>query len=117
MITGPRGPTPRALFSLLGAMLCSSAALAIEIDDRGEMRLGMRAYTAARVSTDRMGGEDDPLSFPNSGVGHLHQHRTFLELRFDHDITRLTEEGWGPARPLGWLPLNTLKYNLPYRGR
>jgi hypothetical protein len=91
-------------------------ALALVLDDRGEMRLGMRAYTAVRIGTEKMGGEDDPLSFPSSAAGHVRQHRYFLELKLDHDVRRLAKTGWGIARLFGWLDPNTLKYSLQYRG-
>ena len=41
-------------------------ARAISLDDRGEMRLLMRAYTDVRIGTEKEGGSDDPLSFPRS---------------------------------------------------
>src|SRR5439155_1758013 len=83
--------------------------------DRGEMRLGFRAYTAARIGTEKMGGSDDPLTFPNSAAGHLRQHRYFLELKLDHDVRRLAKTGWGLARLFDWIDPNTLKYSLQYR--
>jgi hypothetical protein len=97
-------------------MVLPRYAPALVLDDRGEMRLGMRAYTAARIGTEKMGGEDDPLTFPKSGAGNLRQHRYFLELKLDHDVRRLAKTGWGLARLFGWLDPNTLKYSLQYRG-
>src|SRR6266403_2972841 len=91
-------------------------AHALTLDDRGEMRLGLRAYTAARIGTEKMGGSDDPLSYPNSAAGHLRQHRYFLELKLDHDVRRLAKTGWGLARLFDWIDPNTLKYSLQYRG-
>ena len=91
-------------------------ARALSLDDRGEMRLGLRTYTAVRVGTEEAGGKNDPLSFPNSAAGHVRQHRYFLELKFDHDLTRLATDGRGLARLLGWLRPNALKYSLQYRG-
>src|SRR5437899_5078510 len=89
---------------------------AVTLDDRGEMRLGLRAYTAARIGTEKTGGSADPLSFPNSAAGHLRQHRYFLELKLDHDVRRLARTGWGLARLIGWIDPITLKYSLQYRG-
>src|SRR5438552_17694481 len=89
-------------------------ARALTLDDRGEMRLGLRAYTAARIGTEKMGGSDDPLSFPNSAAGHLRQHRYFLELKLDHDVRRLATTGYGLARPFDWIDPYALKYSLPH---
>jgi hypothetical protein len=99
-------------------LLCSTAppAGALTLDDRGEMRLGLRSYTAARVGTETIGGEDNPLAFPGSGTGHVRQHRYFLELKLDHDIRRLASTGYGLARLLGWLRPSTFKYSIQYRG-
>src|SRR2546426_5210044 len=96
--------------------LVARPARALTLDDRGEMRLGLRAYTAARIGTEKMGGSDDPLSFPNSAAGHLRQHRYFLELKLDHDVRRLAKTGYGLARLFDWIDPNTLKYSLQYRG-
>ena len=91
-------------------------ARAVQLDDRGEMRLLMRAYTDVRIGTEKEGGSDDPLSFPRSAAGHVRQHRYFLELKFDHDIKRFATAGTGVARAFGWLDPDTLKYSLQYRG-
>jgi hypothetical protein len=94
----------------------AARAHALVLDDRGEMRLGMRAYTAVRIGTETMGGDSDPLTFPGSGAGHIRQHRYFLELKLDHDIRRLAKTGWGVARAFDWLDPDTLRYSLQYRG-
>jgi hypothetical protein len=104
-----------ALLALL-AVAAARAAPALTLDDRGEMRLGLRAYTAARFGTEQLGGDDDPLNFPDSGPGHLRQHRYFLELKLDHDLRRLATTGWGAARAFGWLDPSKLSYSLQYRG-
>ncbi len=105
-------------FLLSGVWLGAAAhpARALTLDDRGEMRLGFRAYTAARIGTEKMGGDDDPLSFPNSAAGHLRQHRYFLEVKFDHDVRRLVKTGYGLARLFDWIDPSVLKYSLQYRG-
>src|SRR2546430_1134822 len=102
----------------VGALLIlpAQSARAITLDDRGEMRLLMRAYTDVRLGTEKEGGSDDPLSFPRSAAGHVRQHRYFLELKLDHDIKRLATTGTGLARAFGWLDPDTLKYSLQYRG-
>src|SRR5438445_2452589 len=102
----------------VGALLIlpAQSARAITLDDRGEMRLLMRAYTDVRLGTEREGGSDDPLSFPRSAAGHVRQHRYFLELKLDHDIKRLATTGTGLARAFGWLEPDTLKYSVQYRG-
>ncbi len=102
----------------LGALAVLSGtrpALALNIDDRGEMRLGMRAYTAVRIGSEYVGGEDNPLNWPESGAGHLRQNRYFLQLSWDHDLTRTAKSGWGLARPFGLLNPSLLKYTLEYR--
>jgi hypothetical protein len=101
---------------LLGAALLPRAADALVLDDRGEMRLGLRAYTAVRIGTEKMGGEDDPLTFPSSAAGHVRQHRYFLELKLDHDIRRLATETYGIGALFGWLDPTDLSYSLQYRG-
>jgi hypothetical protein len=110
----------RSLRFLCLATLASSAfasrAGALVLDDRGEMRFGGRAYTAVRVGTQEMGGEDNPLTFPGSGAGHLRQHRYFLELKLDHDIKRLGTTTKGPAWLLGWMNPSKLSYSVQYRG-
>jgi len=85
---------------------------ALVLDDRGEMRLGMRAYTAVRIGTEKMGGDADPLTFPASAAGHVRQHRYFLELKLDHDIRRLGTTTKGLASLLGWMNPNSLRYSL-----
>ncbi len=111
----------RLRWSALGGLVLLAAvaprtARALTIDDRGEMQLGLRAYTAARFGTEAMGGSDDPFSFPHSPAGHLRQHRYFLELKFDHDLRRLAKTTRGLAALFGWIDPNTLRYSLQYRG-
>jgi len=101
---------------VFAGLIGAQRAGAITLDDRGEMRLGMRAYTAVRVGTEQIGGSTDPLNFPDSGSGHVRQHRYFLELKLDHDIKRLAKTGWSFPRALGWLDPDALKYTLTYRG-
>ena len=115
---------------LLLAAFCGASspreARALTIDDRGEMKLGMRAYTAVRVGTEKIGGSTDPLNWPSSAAGHVRQNRYFLQLDFDHDITRLAHETWGLARGfdmldqglslLGWKGQSEIRYTVQYRG-
>jgi hypothetical protein len=101
-------------------------ARAIPLDDRGEMKLGMRAYTALRIGTQKIGDDDNPLNWPASGAGHVRQNRYFLQLDFDHDLTRLAQSGWGFARlfglldqgfdALGWQGKTDVRYSVQYRG-
>lgn len=100
----------------LGVLLFGGIASAIPIDDRGEMRFGLRAYTALRIGTETIGDDDNPLNFPGSGAGHIRQHRYFLQLDFDHDIKRLAKSSWGIALPFRWLDADELKYTVQYRG-
>jgi hypothetical protein len=105
-----------AVIALVGGLASAERAAAISLDDRGEMRLGMRAYTAVRVGTEQIGGNTDPLNFPDSAAGHVRQHRYFLELKLDHDIKRLAKTSWSFPFLLGWMNPNELKYTLVYRG-
>ncbi len=127
--------------SLLGVSIANGAA----IDERGEINLGVRAYTAARIGTQDTDvqfcnpsptgngkvcggsngalGVDAPvvrksLTFPVSPAGHLRQQRTYVEAEMDHNITRLLNEGFGPLALLNDLPFKfrRLKYHITYRG-
>jgi hypothetical protein len=109
---GSRAP----VLGLVLGLALAAPARALVLDDRGEMRLGVRAYTAARFGSEQIGGEDDPLSWPGSGTGHLRQHRYFLEVKFDHDLRRLARETKGAAWLLGWFDPSKLRYTLQYRG-
>lgn len=109
-----RRPTGPLLVGLL--VLAAATAHGVTLDDRGEMRLGMRAYTDVRIGTEKEGGADDPLSFPRSAAGHVRQHRYFLELKLDHDIKRFATTGWGLGRVFSWIDPNVLKYSVQYRG-
>src|SRR6185436_13105111 len=91
-----------------------SIAHGASLDEKGEIRLGVRAYTGARVGTEDtnfdircLGGvpctPDNTaqqihrdFTFPRSAAGHLRQHRGFAEVEFDHDLSRLISEGFGP---------------------
>src|SRR5262249_5234917 len=111
--------------ALVGAALARPAA-AIPIDEAGDMNLGMAAYTAVRIGTEKIGGSTDPLSYPPSAPGHVRQNRYFLQLDFDHDLTRIARDGWGPARlfglldqgfdSLGWKGETDVRYTVQYRG-
>jgi hypothetical protein len=106
-----------ALGSVVLLLVTWRPASALTLDDRGEMRLGLRAYTAARFGTEHMNSEDDPLTFPHSGTGHLRQDRYFLEVKLDHDIRRLGTTTKGLAWLLGWMNPSSLRYSLQYRGQ
>jgi len=108
--------------------MTASAAGAVAIDEGGEIQLGARAYTAARVGTqdtDIRIVEQAPgritersLTFPVSAAGHLRQSRAFVEATWSHNLTRLLKEGFGPLallRETG-LPVRKLGYFLSYRG-
>src|SRR5256885_10824596 len=113
MTTATRRHARRLLLASLVLGAIARPARALTLDDRGEMRLGLRAYTAARIGTEKMGGSDDPLSFPNSAPGHLRQHRYFLELKLDHDVRRLPQTGYGPSRLVPRIRPNTLQDQPP----
>jgi hypothetical protein len=126
MTTAVRRHLTRGLFAAVVLALRARTGWAYNVDDAGEMQLRLRAYTAVRIGTERIGGSDNPLSFPSSPAGHVRQDRYFLQLDFDHDISRIGQEGWGPARILGlidnlldmtgWHGKTTSRYKLEYRG-
>jgi hypothetical protein len=71
---------------------------------KGEITLGIRAYTAARIGTqstdysfvtqgDRQTFRS--MTFPVSPAGHLRQSR-FAEVEMRRDIDRLIRDGFGP---------------------
>ena len=113
-MTTANGRTLRLSTGLL--LLWGAAAQALTLDDRGEMRLGMRAYSNVRINAEAQRGTDDPLSFPRSGLGHLRQHRYFMQLKFDHDLKRIGQQyGWAWLLG-GWMNPDLFKYSLQYRG-
>jgi hypothetical protein len=112
-----RHPPLRLMTSLLGlALAASGPAHAIPVDDRGDMKLGLRAYTNVRIGTETTGGDENTLSWPRSGAGHVRQHRYFLQLKFDHDLKRLAQASYAWLGLLGLLDLDGLSYSLQYRG-
>ena len=76
-------------------VLRHAPAHALTFDDRGEIRLGLRAYVAARVGTKTIGDRTTRSTSRVSGAGHLRQNRFFLQLSYDHDLTRMVKESWG----------------------
>jgi hypothetical protein len=126
------------------ALLCGAAAAhGAALDQKGEIKLGVRTYTAARIGSEDTnvvicnqvggkticggsnGGAPPPagqvyrsLTFPVSAAGHLRQNRFYVEAELDHNLTRLLEEGFGPLALVNDLPfrLERLKYHLVYRG-
>jgi hypothetical protein len=91
-------------------------AFGVALDTEGDIKLGARVYTAARLGTEHT---DIPNTFPYSPAGHLRQHRTFIEAEFDHDLIALaSRDGFAPLSFLKELPIEVsrLKYHLTYRG-
>lgn len=114
---------------LLTALIASAVAQrasALSLDERGEVKLGLRAYTAVRIGTQEVGGTENPLNWPGSAAGHVRQHRYFLQLDFDHELTRHVHGGWGPPRlfglvddlleAAGWADPMNVRYTVQYRG-
>jgi hypothetical protein len=105
----------------------ASLAQAANLDERGDIKLGARAYVNARVGTEHtdvvikenaQGNQTfRSLTFPVSADGHLRQNRFFVEADFDHDLMRLMRDGFGPLELLKDLPfrIKRLKYHLTYR--
>jgi hypothetical protein len=122
-----RSAAPTAMLVLLGAVVARQAHGAA-LDEAGEIKLGVRAYSAARVATqdtNKVLIEAVPgvittrgLTFPVSATGHLRQSRFFVEATLEHDLDRLLREGFGPLALLDDLPVTFRKfgYFLSYRG-
>jgi hypothetical protein len=113
-------------------------AQAVPLDKEGEIKLGVRAYGNARIGTEKTdksitftryqanGQPDwgrayvasDSQTFPLSSPGHLRQNRYYIEAEMDHDLSRLTKEGFGPLALLSNLPfkIRGLKYHATFRG-
>lgn len=112
--------------------LVSSRSDAISLDDRDEIKVGVRSYVNARIGTQNTensfkfgsfnaresGITEKSKTFPYSPAGHLRQNRFFIEVEWKHDIDRLREEGFGPLALLNHLPfrVRNLQYGLTYRG-
>jgi len=98
------------------------STLAISLDKEGDIKLGVRAYTSARVGTQHLDhdvvGTNQSQSFPYSPSGHLRQNRFFVEAEFSHDLQPLLRKGVGPLALLNDLPfkISLLRYKLVYRG-
>src|SRR4029450_3993267 len=109
--------------SIALVLAVASAAHGVSLDEKGDIKLGVRAYTAARVATQntdqqicygtgasyKCGTQNaiNPnipdanqslrsLTFPVSAAGHLRQNRFYVEAELDHNLQRLLDEGWGP---------------------
>lgn len=107
-----------ALVSLIVAGALVAPATAMQLDDAGDMRLGLRAYTNVRIGTEKQGSWNpgESLSWPVSGFGHIRQHRYFLQLKFDHDLKRISQQyGWAWLLG-GWMKPDDFSYSLQYRG-
>lgn len=110
-----------AVTALVAGVLCRPV-VARSLDQRGEIRIGARLYTAARVGTEQTHVSDRPgilsQSFPPSAAGHVRQLRAFLEVEWDHDLSRLARQGFGPLALLSHLPFRVrgLRYHLAFRG-
>ncbi len=100
------------------------------LDESGDLRLGVRSYTAARIGSQdtnisiieatRLRNRQTfrSLTFPVSAQGHLRQNRFFVEAELTHKLDRLLQEGFGPLALLNDLPfkLRNFGYKLVYRG-
>lgn len=118
------------LVSLVSASLSllPYRAQGVNLDKDGEIKLGVRTYGNARIGVektdksiiiDRAGRTlSDSQTFPLSSPGHLRQNRYYIEAEMDHDLERLTKEGFGPFGLLNNLPFRVrgLKYHATFRG-
>jgi hypothetical protein len=113
----------------------AASAGAAPLDANGDLTLGARTYTAARVGTQNtdisitetgndVGTPPQPqqsyrsLTFPVSAAGHLRQSRFFAEVELRHKLDRLIHDGFGPLGLLDDLPftLRNVGYTVIYRG-
>jgi hypothetical protein len=94
----------------------ATGANALTLDGEGDVKLGLRTYTAVRVGTEAI-GEQNEFAYPRSPAGHLRQHRSFVQLDFSHDIADYARRGYGYTRLLfGLIKPDVLSYTLQYRG-
>jgi hypothetical protein len=127
----------------LGSLCLPGIAHGAALDKEGDINLGVRAYTAARIGTqdtdvkicNLVGGKTvcggsngaappparivkKSLTFPVSPAGHMRQQRSYVEAELDHNLSRLLQEGFGPFTLLNELPFTfkKFKYHLTYRG-
>ncbi len=116
-----------ALPAALVFLFAVQTAHAISVDQKGEIKLGVRTYAAVRIGTEHTEASivtdgsrqvSRSLTFPISSSGSLRQARGFAELEMRHDLTRLVKEGFGPLSLLEYLPfkIRKLRYFLSYRG-
>ncbi|MBX3026343.1 hypothetical protein KF840_15655 [bacterium] len=125
----PGGSAAAALAASLALLLAAHAAHGAALDEAGELSLGVRSYTAARVGsqhTDISIIYGTPthsrqtfrsLTFPVSPAGHMRQSRYFLEAELRHNLDRLIKDGFGPLALINDLPVRVrnVKYNLTGR--
>jgi Protein of unknown function (DUF1302) len=123
------GGTTVALAAGVALLLAAGAARAASLDAEGDITLGVRSYTAARVGSQNtnisiINGTPThnrqtfrSLTFPVSPAGHLRQSRYFLEAELKQNMDRLVKEGFGPLSLLNELPVRVrnLKYDLTGR--
>ncbi|MBI3783625.1 MAG: hypothetical protein HY270_09500 [Deltaproteobacteria bacterium] len=114
---------------VLGALTYAAAALAVNLDSDGDVRLGVRTYVNARVGTQAtrdgvpMHGaqgrvvEGFSATFPPSAAGHLRQNRIFLESELNLKLDRLLKQGVGPFNLVNDLPFRVrdLGFNFTLR--
>src|SRR4029453_5466601 len=103
------------VLAALAVLIGTRAALALTLDERGEIRLGLRGYIPVRIGAERLRDPDNPPNYPVSGAGHLRQNRWFLQLSYDHDLTRLAKQSLGLLAPFRLINPTNLKYTLEYR--
>ena len=116
-------------FAALGSLCLAGIAHGAALDQQGDINLGVRAYTAARIGTqdtdvkicNLIGGKTvcggsngapgslappparvvkKSLTFPISPAGHLRQQRSYIEAELDHNLGRLLQDGFGPQKQL-----------------
>lgn len=127
---GRTGRRTSVLVCCTGAalLLWRAATPAMQVDQAGDMHLGLRSYVNARVGTEAthnglllntpLGAVSDSGTFPHSDSGHLRQNRAFIEIEWTHHLERLLKDNVGPFSLLNDLPfkIKNLEYRVTFRG-
>jgi hypothetical protein len=126
-------------FAALGSLCLAGIAHGAAVDEQGDINIGVRAYTAARIGTqdtdvkicNLIGGKTvcggsngapgslappparvvkKSLTFPISPAGHMRQQRSYIEAELDHNLGRLLQDGFGPFALFDDLPFTFKKF-------
>ena len=115
-----------AMLAALASLRACDSRSASPLDDRGEMQLGLRAYTAVRIGTREDGRRRRTRSTSRARPRATSASTaTSSSSSFDHDITRLAHDRLGAARIFGsgrlrsspgWTDRSRSATRVQYRG-